>query len=326
MNVEPVVLSIATIALLFAPHLIPQRRLRASSGIALWMAVLTFRAAVAVSLVVVIVFVIPATQLFSLLTHWCLHAVVPFFASHLGFDGHAVGDAAVLVPVLVLAVSLISVGIGTWRGARAVRRWLKRSSLGAGPGSSLIIGEADVVVAAAGLRAPRLVVSAGALLKLDDAELTAGLEHERGHVIRRHRFISLAAHCCHALSRVLPGGKAALVALQFHLERDADDYAVRQTGDPLALASAICKAAGARTLPVAEQPALANLADGGVPARLDRLVASSSDRDSRLESAIARVLTSLMVVLSVGLLWAVPAAAGSGLDRPGPATDSTACD
>ena len=41
----------------------------------------------------------------------------------------------------------------------------------------------------------------------------------------------------------MPGTKDALQRLQFCLERDADEYAVDRTRNPIALASAICKAA-----------------------------------------------------------------------------------
>jgi len=61
-----------------------------------------------------------------------------------------------------------------------------------------------VLVAAAGLRKPRVVVSAGALLNLDDEELAASLDHEHGHIVRRHRYVLVAAELCRALARLFP--------------------------------------------------------------------------------------------------------------------------
>lgn len=305
--------ALAVAGLLVVPHLLPQSRLAASGGILLWSSVLVLRAGLSVCLVIVFVFFVPATQLFNLLTHWCFHAVIPFFATHLGFDGHSLGNAAILVPALVTAASFLSVGFGAWRGARAVRHWLQRSSLGPGPHRSVIVGGSDVVVAAAGLRAPRVVVSAGALLSLDDAELSAGLQHEWGHVIHRHRFISLLGHGCRAVSRFLPGSASALATLQLHLERDADEYAVRQTGDPLALASAICKAAGAEPGP--SGPAFAALAGSGVPGRLRRLAQGTSAANSRLGTAAARLVAVVMIALTLGLASATPTLAAAGLDE-----------
>lgn len=318
--------ALALAGLLMAPHLLPQNRLAATSGIALWSAVLVLRAALALALGIIVVLFVPATQLFGLLTHWCLHAVIPLIASHLGFDGHSLGDAATLVPALVMAVSLLSVGFGAWRATRAARRWLRGSALGPGPSESVIVGGEEVVLAAAGLRTPRVVVSAGALVRLDDAELAAGLEHEWGHVRRRHRFIALIAEFCQALSRLLPGGKRALTALQFHLERDADDYAVRRTGDPLALASAICKAAQAAGQ--AGTPGFARLGGAGVPQRLRRLVKGPTVATSRLATSVARVLAAIMVVLTLGLLAAAPTLASSGVHqlRAATADRGTGCE
>jgi Zn-dependent protease with chaperone function len=314
------VLAAALTALLVAPHLLTQRALAPTAGIALWSSMLILRATLAVSIAIIVIFFLPATQLFSLLTHWCLHAVVPFIATHLGFDGHTLGDAAIVVPAMVMAVSLLSVGFGVWRGARTVRRWVQRSSLGPGPAQSLIVGGDDVVVAAAGLRQPRIVVSAGALLSLDDAELAAGLEHERGHVSRHHRYITLVAELCFATSRFLPGGRKALRALRFHLERDADDYAVRHTGDPLALASAICKAAETRSRTAT--PSFASLAGSGVAERLRRLASAGDTRDSRAGTAVARALVVATAVATLSLMAATPTLASVGVDQVQAPADS----
>lgn len=309
---EAIALGIGTV--LIVPHLLPQSRLGASSAIALWLSVLGLRATLALSLATTLILYLPATELFSLLTHWCLHAVIPFLATHLGLDGHLLGDAAVLVPALVLTASTLWAAYGVWRGARAVRRWLRRSSLGPGPDASVIVGGSEVVVATAGLRQPRVVVSAGALLSLDDAELAAGLAHEWGHVTRRHRFISLTAQCLFAISRPLPGGRRALERLHFHVERDADDYAVRRTGDRLALASAICKAVPAPS--PGRGPALASLGGSGVPERLRLLLAEPRDAGHRAAIACARALASAAAALTLVLAIAVPALASSGLEQP----------
>lgn len=316
-------LGLGIAAVLLVPYVLPQSRLDAPTGIALWLAVLGLRAALALSLVTVLILYLPATELFSLLTHWCLHAVIPFVATHLGLDGHRLGDVAILVPALALAASALWAAFGVWRGARAVRRWLRRHSLGSGPSSSVIVGGSDVVVAAAGLRAPRVVVSTGALLSLDDAELTAGLAHEWGHVTRRHRFVSLAAQCLFAVSRPLPGGRRALERLHFQLERDADDYAVRRTGDRLALASAICKAVPGSSATMT--PALAELGGSGVPERLRLLADEPRHARSRTATAFARLLATAAAALTVAIGVSAPTLASSGFDQLKlAATDRTA--
>lgn len=289
-------LAVSTLGLtaaLLAPHLVPVERISPISGIILWGSVLLMRAAIALSLVVGFVFLAPATELFSLLTRWCMHTVLPFLSTHLGFSGHSVGDVAVVVPALILTASLLSLIFAVWRGARRVRRWLNRSSLGPGPRESVVVGGSEVLVAVAGMRAPRVVVSAGALVNLDDEELEAGLEHEWGHVVRRHRFISMVGCACLAISRFLPGGRRALAQMQLHLERDADDYAVARTGDPLALASAICKAADGSVR--STSPAFAGLGSDAATVRLRRLIGDASEAKPTLRllpKALAAVLVA----------------------------------
>lgn len=306
-------LAATIVAALALPHLLDQSRLAPVAGVGLWLAVLSLRAIVALAAAAIAILFLPATQLFQLLTHWCLHTVIPFFATHLGFDGHSLGDAAVLVPSLVLAVSALSAGFGVWRGARAVRRWLRRSSLGPGPRESVIVGGPDIVVAAAGLRDPQVVVSAGALMHLDDQELAAALEHEWGHIARHHRFVSLLGQLLYGISRLLPGSARALELLRFQLERDADEFAVRRTGDPLALASAISRAAvdwGG-----APGPALARLGGTGVPERLRLLLGEVPGGPSSIGTALARGLALLAAVLAFALAFSAPSLAQVGVDQ-----------
>jgi Zn-dependent protease with chaperone function len=315
-----VALALAVPIVIIAPHLVPQSRLTPRNGIALWLSVLGLRAALALSLAMIALLYLPATDLFVLLTHWCVHGVVPFLTTHLGLDGHRFGDAAVLAPALVIAGFLLSATFGVWRATRAARAWLRSNALGDGPRQSVIVGGSDVLVAAAGLRSPRVVVSAGALVSLDDSELAAGLEHEWGHIAHGHRFFALFGHFLCCFSRFLPGGRHALESLHFQLERDADEYAVRRTGDSLALASAISKVATAGRL--SGEPALASLGGGGVPERL-RLLVRGRDGTGRLAGISARMLGLAAVILTVAILVSLPgvAAAGAGEVRSGPAQD-----
>ncbi|MDQ3729188.1 MAG: M56 family metallopeptidase, partial [Actinomycetota bacterium] len=171
----------------------------------------------------------------------------------------------------------------------------------------------EIVVAAAGLRDPTVIVSTGALLRLDDAELNAGLQHEWGHVVRNHRVLSLVAEVCAGAARPLPGTKRALRNLKFHLERDADDYAVRRTGDRLALASAICKAAQAK--PVHPSSALVSLAGSGISERLRLLACESRPNPSRLMTLGARTLAASLLVSTLGLLAATPTFGAGGVSE-----------
>ena len=283
------------------------------------LAALALRALLVVLGAILIALWLPATSLFALLTHWCWHAVMPLITAHLGLSGHRLGDAATLAPTMALAVSLLSLVWGVARAARSLRRLLGRRPL-SGPLGSVVVGGPEVLVAAAGLVRPRVVVSAGALTALDDEELAAGVEHERGHIARRHRFAVLVAEVIGAVARPFPGARALLAEFLFHLERDADAYALARRHDPLALASAICKAA---TCESAQTPLL--LALGGSRGSIRRVnaLAASPARERRARSgwSLAGVLAAIVVALSVAL----PSAAVADLDRLPPVPSTHAC-
>lgn len=304
------------------PYLLPRTRLTPLSGISVWFLVLLLRAMLVLLLVLLLVLYLPATELFGLITRWCVHAVLPFVTAHLGFSGHGVGDAATLVPALILAVSLISALFAIWRGMRTVRSWLGGSVVGTGPRESLIVGGAEIVVAVAGIHQPRVVVSTGALANLDDQELAAGLEHEQGHIARRHPYVAVAANLLFAVARLLPGSRTALSHLAFHLERDADEFAVRRTGDPLALASVICKAAGETKL---ANPAVLGLSGAGAATRLKLLLDRRLARPSTWIACAAPALTIFLLAMVMFSATAMPILAQAALDGTAPAAAAPLC-
>lgn len=292
------------------PYLLPRQRLAPMTGATLWLSVLLLRAMLVLLAALVAVLYVPATALFELTTHWCIHAVVPFVATHLGFSGHRVGDAATFLPGLILGVSLIWALFGFWRAGRKVRGLVRRNSLGRGPKESVIVGGREVVVAAAGIRDARVIVSTGALTQLDEEELSAGLEHERGHIDRRHPYLIVAANLAFVVARPLPGSRDALGRLRFYLERDADEYAVSRTRNPIALASAICKAASGAPAP---SPALATLAGNGVALRLRLLLDRAAARPSAWADGAARALAISLAALVLLAGAAMPTLAQAGV-------------
>jgi len=302
----------AVLAGMCAPYLLPRDGLRPITGAGLWLSALLLRAALVVLISLTVILYLPATALFQIATHWCFHAVVPFFSTHLGFSGHRVGDAAALLPGLVLGVSLAWGTFALWRTARAVRKWLQRSSLGKGPGDSVIVGGPEVVVAAAGIRGAQVVVSTGALAHLDEQELAAGLEHERGHIARRHPYLTLLGNLAFALGRPLPGSRNALDRLRFCLERDADEYAVARTRDPVALASAICKAASDQGAP-APTAAFANLAGHGTAARLRVLLDRTAVQPRTWADRTGRALVVSLLALVLAAVAITPTLASAGV-------------
>ena len=307
-------MSLLVAAVLVGVVVLPHRLdLRSSSppvAIALWMSALVMRAVLVVAAVASLVLFVPQTAVFAAATHWCWHAVLPVIATHLGLAGHRVGDAALLVPAGVIGVSALWAVAGVVRAARVVQRFVRRASLAPGPGDSVIIGGADVVVAAAGLRRPRVLVSAGALAGLDEEELGASLAHERGHIVRRHRWVLVVAELARAIGRVLPGTGTALRQLTFHVERDADCWAVRRRHDPLALASAICKAAASTPTSSPAWSALHGEDGSLLERRLDELTGQSPPPRKPVARAVAAALS---VALTLGALALVPAATAAGL-------------
>jgi hypothetical protein len=290
------------------PHVLRLERVAPLTAASIWGCSLVLRALAALFAATYVVLFLPATELFAALTHWCLHAVVPLLATHVGVSGHGLGRVAIVVPGALLAASLASAAFGVAGAARAVQGLLSRSAVARGPSDSLIIGGPGVLVAAAGLTRPRVIVSAGALTLLDDEELAAGLEHERGHIARRHRYILVGAELCRAVAWLIPGSRRAVDQLAFHLERDADRWALRRRHDRLALASAICKA----TTRTAASPAFAPLGGSGVAERLDQLTGVAEPVVGRRAVAV-NVLAAALVALTLGLALTVPATVRAGV-------------
>lgn len=302
---------------LAVPHLIRLDDASPPVAATIWLSALLLRAATTIVAVTFVVIVAPATGMFHALTHWCWHTVLPLLTTHLGFGGHSVADAAIVFPAVVLSFSAVSVGLGLLKATRKVRRLLA-AGLGPGPSNSLIIVDGEVVVAAAGLRRPRVIVSAGALTVLDDAELYASLDHEHGHIDRRHRWVLLVGELARALGRFMPGSRSALAELTFHLERDADRYALARRHAPRALASAICKAAQGGQWNAA--PAV-GLGGTGVVRRVSQLLEDCPPaRSSNATRALAAVMATLVVAVFASVPPATMAAMRSSSQTP-PAAD-----
>lgn len=298
--------------LVVAPHRLALAEAPPRAAVAVWFMALCLRALVVVYAGIFLVLVLPTTATFQVVTHWCWHTAIPLVTDHFGLSGHSIGDVTLLAPVLALSASTLWVCFGLYRAGRMVSLWVRRTSIGPGPQRSTIVGAQDVVVAAAGLRRPRVIVSAGALTAFDDEELAASLAHEHGHIARGHRFILVAAAICRALGRILPGSRTAMQHLVFHLERDADRWAVDRRHDPSALASAICKAATSRPM---DSIALMGLGGaGGVTNRVIELLGPTPHDDSRAHPRLRALAVSMFLTVVV-MIVAMPAAAAASLDQ-----------
>lgn len=282
------------------PHLLPLHRVKPATAAAAWFGALAVRALVAIGGAVFAFLYMPQTGVYDAVAHWCWHEVLPVVATHLGLSGHPVIHAAILLPTLALAVSVLWVLFGLAQAWLLVRARLRRA-VGVGPLGSTVIADKDVVVGVTGVGRGRIVVSHRALGVMDPGELEASLSHELGHLRRRHRPLLLLASLLGALGRLLPGTRGAEREFRFSLERDADEYAVAKTRDPLALASAICKTAAAR--PLAGTTGLGGSA--GVALRLDYLSGHGSPASRGLERA-ARGLALGLTLMALGLTATMP--------------------
>lgn len=302
-------LVVGAITAVTLPHLVPMRLVSPAVAAATWLAALALRGLIAIGAALFLLLYIPQTDLFRAIAGQCFHAVLPIVATHLGLSGHSFADAAIILPALALSASLLWVGFGLVRAALAFRARLARRALGPGPLGSTVVEEPGVVVAVTGLGRSQVIVSREAIQALDDEELNASLAHEWGHILRRHRPLLVTGSLLAAVGRCLPGTRIAEREFRLSLERDADAYAVKATRDPLALASAICKAAPAR--PPRASAAYLDGAGSGITARLAALTEERSPRRG-LELA-GRVLALLLVIQVAALAATIPSWA---LSRP----------
>jgi hypothetical protein len=297
-------LAAIVVAGILLPHVLRLQRVPPTTAIVLWMNGLALRALATVLAAIYVLYFLPRTALFVDVSHWCARMPI---GNGLHAEGHALAADALYLPGIALVASLVHDSVRTAREVRAARR-LVRQALGRGPRNSLILGGPEVMFAVAGLTHPHVVVSAGALTALDDHELTAGLDHEQAHIARRHRFVMLLALGCRALGRVIPGCDRGVRELAFHLERDADRWALRRHDDRLALASVLCKAAGAPALP----RAMSRLGAIGLAERLSQLIDERPVTSAGPVRAVLRTLATVLVMCTLVLGALVPAAAVAG--------------
>lgn len=325
-----ILLAPALAALIGAPHLLPLHRVAPVKASMVWLLALAVRALVSIGTVVFLVVYVPQTALFEGLLRSCWHAVMPLLRD-LDLTGHPFADAALLVPGLALTASAIWVVFGIARGWLAVRSYVAERLVGEGPLGSSIVQDDEVVIATSRVGRARVMVSDVAFDVMDEDELVAGLSHELGHLRRRHRPVLVLASILAAVGRLVPGTVLAERALVLSLERDADDYAIRRTQNPLALASAICKAAAGTS-----STAIALGGEGGVSLRLDQLLHGGVQRGGpwleRLTTGLALLMTCAVFLITFLLpSWAAaapdarqsaPHSESACAQQPGPAVVS----
>ncbi|MGZ4202829.1 MAG: hypothetical protein ACXVRH_12295 [Thermoleophilaceae bacterium] len=298
-------------ALIATPHLLPLQRVAPASAAAVWFLALCLRALGAAALAAYMLLYLPQTDRFAGAADLCISFTVPLIGLHLHVPGLRLAQGAAIVPALLLVGSLAWAAFSLLRARIYAQRLVGKLAVGNGPLGSTVLESEEVVLAVTRLGPPRVLVSGTTLATLDPEELTAGLQHELGHLRRAHRPVLFAASVLKALARWQPGAAAAYRELCFSLERDADDYALGQTRNPLALAGAICKSALAQG---GRAPVLGIGGRSRVSVRLDYLLAGGRRSTSvRLENA-TRLLAATMIGLTLFIAVAAPVWA---IARPG---------
>jgi len=133
-------------------------------------------------------------------------------------------------------------------------------------GAAVLDHATAVAYCVPGIR-PRIVVSAGTINLLDDAELEAVVAHEHGHAHERHGLVMLPLASVSKVLSFVPFARLAPEAVAGLLEMAADDYAVRRL-DASALISALVSMATAGAAP----KCAFGLSGGLVSRRLERLL------------------------------------------------------
>lgn len=298
--------AVGLLGLAALPALLPLDKAAPLAAAGAWLSAVAARATLVLLLTLLAVFYAPA-PLIGAIGHWCVTVPLPFAGLEFAITGHLLAQVVVVTPAVLATASLGHAIARAWREARHVRRLLDSGLLWTAPGDAAVIAGVGVFVATVGISKPRLVVSTGALVTLDDDELAASLDHERGHIRRGHRFVLLACDVLMGLARFVPGARSARPEIVYQLERDADQWALRRDHDPVALARAICKAA----LTPAAAPALTGLATGRTVRRVETLL-----RTNRGLAPRRRAITGMSVGLALTCLLAlsaVPATAAAGV-------------
>jgi len=168
------------------------------------------------------------------------------------------------------------------------------------PGALVVDHPAAAAYCVPGLRS-QIVISAGAIDLLDQAELAAVLAHERAHIRERHDLVLLPFT---ALGRAFPWSESvqrAHAAVALLVEMLADDHALRQR-PARELVTALIRV-GAAGAPGAPACALAagGVDDSGVTMRVERLLTPAPGL-SRPALALVGGAAAALVIVPAALL------------------------
>ena len=164
------------------------------------------------------------------------------------------------------------------------------------PGALVVDHPAAAAYCVPGLRS-QIVISAGAIDLLDQAELAAVLAHERAHIRERHDLVLLPFT---ALGRAFPWSvsvQRAYAAVALLVEMLADDHALRQRpARELVTALIRVGAAGHPATPACALAAAGGVGDSGVATRVERLLTPAPGLSLPALTLVCGVAAALVIV------------------------------
>lgn len=228
--------------LVFLPLLIPALAAGAARPLA---ARLEPRQATWLLTVAVVALAACSTAALALLAAWAA-AGAPVLAALGHYSPHVVrrGDPLPVVTGVVAAVALTGIAVAVVvtfrRRARALAESYRRAAR-LHPGTAVVVvASPDIEAYALPGRPGLIVVSGGLLAVLDDDGRAALLAHETAHLAGRHHLFTTVAHLAAAANPLLlPLARA----VDYTVERWADEHAARVTGDRRLVAATIGRVA-----------------------------------------------------------------------------------
>jgi len=208
-----------------------------------------------------------------------------------------------LVLLLLLCWILVAASAAVLRARRRQRVLLSLLAHGDPkvPGALVVDHPAATAYCVPGLRS-RIVVSAGALDLLDQAELAAVLAHERAHLRERHDLVLLPFTALLRAFRWSAVACEAHAAVSLLVEMLADDRALRhRSARELATALLRVGTAGGAHAPTGALAAGDSAADGQVAARVARLL-RPNPRLPAMALALVGVIAAATVTIPAACL------------------------
>ncbi len=216
-------------------------------------------------------------------------------------SGTAYGISVAMVAAILLTAVAVAATAYTIRWYRGLTDCYQEARSLPGRSQAVVIDEQAASAYALPGRPGRIVMTAGMLEALDDAGRAALLAHERAHLTGFHHLFTSAVHLAAAANPML---RPAALAVEYTVERWADEEAAAAVGDRRLVAHAIGRAALAATPrpPPRAMPA----ALGAVFAAGRREARSAGPIPRRVAALLGpappRRLALLIVVLALTLL------------------------